>query len=173
MQRLVGKVALVTGGAMGIGGATASRLAEEGASVLIADINEETAARRVEQIRAAGGTAEWMLANTASHDDIRAMVARAEELWGGLNILVNNAAGRPASNGSAIDVSEEAWDGAMSVLVKAMFLGAKYAVPVMQRSGGGSIINLSSVHGLLTAPKRLVYETGKTAVIGLTRQMAC
>jgi NAD(P)-dependent dehydrogenase (short-subunit alcohol dehydrogenase family) len=176
VKRLEGKVAIVTGGAMGIGGATSSRLAEDGAKVLIADINMETAGRRAESIRAAGGTAETISVNTGSHDDIRAMVARAEELWGGLNILVNNAYGPTQSGpaaGSALDVTEEAWDGAMAVLVKSMFLGAKYAVPVMQRSGGGAIVNLSSVHGLLAAPKKLVYETGKTAVIGLTRQMAC
>jgi NAD(P)-dependent dehydrogenase (short-subunit alcohol dehydrogenase family) len=161
---------------MGIGGATSGRLAEEGAKVLIADINEEAASRKADEIRAAGGTAETIHVNTGVHDDIRAMVARAEELWGGLNILVNNAYGPTLSGpaaGSALDVTEEAWDGAMAVLVKSMFLGAKYAVPVMQRSGGGAIVNLSSVHGLLAAPRKMVYEAGKTAVIGLTRQMAC
>jgi NAD(P)-dependent dehydrogenase (short-subunit alcohol dehydrogenase family) len=176
VQRLAGKVAIVTGGAMGIGGATAERLAEEGAKVLIADVNQDAANRRADRVRAAGGTAETTRADTGVHDDIRAMVARAEELWGGLNILVNNAYGPTAAgpaSGSAIEVTEEAWDGAMAVLVKSMFLGAKYAVPVMQRSGGGAIVNLSSVHGLLAAPKKLVYEAGKTAVIGLTRQMAC
>ena len=161
---------------MGIGGATSSRLAEEGAKVLIADINEETAAKRADAIRAAGGTAETIRVDTGVHADIRAMVERADELWGGLNILVNNAYGPTQSGpaaGTAVDVTEEAWDGAMAVLVKSMFLGAKYAVPVMARSGGGSIVNTSSVHGLLSAPKKMVYEAGKTAVIGLTRQMAC
>ncbi len=176
MQRLAGKVAIVTGGAMGIGGATSVRFAEEGAKVLVADINQDAANRKADEIRSAGGTAETIRIDTGSHDDIRAMVARAEELWGGLNILVNNAYGPTASGpaaGSALEVTEEAWDGAMAVLVKSMFLGAKYAVPLMERSGGGSIVNLSSVHGLLMAPKKLVYEAGKMAVIGLTRQMAC
>ncbi|MDP8922587.1 MAG: SDR family oxidoreductase [Chloroflexota bacterium] len=176
MQRLAGQVAIVTGGAMGIGGATAVRLAEEGAKVLIADVNQEAAARKADEIRSAGGTVETIRADTGSHDNIRAMIGRADELWGGLHILVNNAYSPTesgAESGSALDVSEEAWDRGMAVLVKAMFLGAKYAVPLIERSGGGSIVNLSSVHGLLMAPKKLVYEAGKTAVIGLTRQMAC
>jgi len=176
MQRLAGRVAIVTGGAMGIGGATAVRLAEEGAKVLIADINVEAAGRKADEILSAGGTVETLRADTGSHDDIRAMIRRAEDLWGGLHILVNNAYSPTedgASAGSALDVTEEGWDRGMAVLVKSMFLGAKYAVPVMERSGGGSIVNLSSVHGMLVAPKKLVYEAGKTAVIGLTRQMAC
>ena len=176
MKRLEGKIAVVTGGAMGIGGATAARLAEEGAKVLIADINQEAAARKADEILSAGGTVETMRADTGSHEDIRAMISRAEELWGGLNILVNNAYSPTEdgeSAGSALEVTEAGWDRGMAVLVKSMFLGAKYAVPVMERSGGGSIVNLSSVHGLLMAPKKLVYEAGKMAVIGLTRQMAC
>ena len=176
MQRLAGRAAIVTGGAIGIGGATAVRLAEEGASVLIADLDEVAAGRRADEIRAAGGTAEVTQADAGSHDDIRAMIGHAERLWGGLHILVNNAYSPTESGaeaGSALDVPEGAWDRGMAVLVKSMYLGAKYAVPIMQRSGGGSIVNLSSVHGLLMAPKKLVYETGKAAVIGLTRQMAC
>ncbi len=175
MQRLAGQVAIVTGGAMGIGGATAVRLAEEGAKVLIADVNQEAAARKADEIRSAGGTVETIRADTGSHDNIRAMIGRADELWGGLHILVNNAYSPTesgAESGSALDVSEEAWDRGMAVLVKSMFLGAKYAVPVMERSGGGSIVNISSVHGLLMAPGSLVYEAGKSAVIGITRQTA-
>ena len=100
------------------------------------------------------------------------MVSKAVELWGRLDILVNNAFSTKEPDGSAVDLSEEAWDYAMNVLVKSMFLGAKYAVPEIQKSGKGSIINISSVHGLLMAPKKLVYEAGKSSVIGVTRQMA-
>ncbi len=176
-MRLADKVAIVTGGAMGIGGATAVRLAEEGAKVLIADIDTDAAGRKADEILSAGGTVETIRTDTGSHDDIRAMVRRAEELWGGLHILVNNAYSPTGGNGgvagSALEVTEEGWDWGMSVLVKSMFLAAKYAVPLMERSGGGAIVNLSSVHGLLAAPKKLVYEAGKSAVIGLTKQMAC
>ena len=172
-QRLAGQVAIVTGGAWGIGGATARRLAEEGASVLIADVDGEAAERNATTIREAGGDAATLVADVAKHDDIRAMVDEAVRRWGRLTILVNNAYrfGSEAS-GSAVEVSEEAWDGALAVLMKSIFLGTKYAVPAMQRAGGGSIVNISSVHGLLMAPGSLVYEAGKSAVIGITRQTA-
>jgi NAD(P)-dependent dehydrogenase (short-subunit alcohol dehydrogenase family) len=175
MGRLEGQVAIVTGGAAGIGGATARRFAEEGAKVLIADINEASAQANIERIRAAGGTAELLVVDTGKHEDIKAMVARAVELWGSLRILVNNAYSPSGadSKGGAVEVPEEAWDRGMAVLVKSMYLGTKYAVPEMRKAGGGSIVNLASVHGLLMAEKSLIYETGKTAVIGITKQMAC
>ena len=175
MERLAGQVAIVTGGATGIGGATARRLAEEGARVLIADINLQLANENADRIKSAGGTAEVMEADAGNHDDIKAMIQRAVDLWGSLQILVNNAYSPSGADtaGGALEVSEEAWDRGMAVLVKSMFLGAKYAVPHMRRAGGGSIVNLSSVHGLLAAPKSLIYEAGKFAVIGVTKQMAC
>lgn len=175
MPRLTGQVAIVTGGAQGIGGATARRLAEDGASVLIADVDEATAQRNVERIRAAGGTAEHTRTDVSRHDDIRAMVEAAVARWGKLDILVNNAYSPVSSDvrGSAVDVPDEAWDLAMAVLIKSIYLGTKYAVPEMEKAGGGSIVNLASVHGLLQAPGALVYEAGKSAVIGVTRQMAC
>ena len=108
------------------------------------------------------------------------MIQEAVHRWGRLDYLVNNAfsvAGGGLDSGSisggAVDVSEVAWDRGMAVLVKSIFLGVKYAVPVMRRTGGGSIVNLSSVHGLMMAEGFLVYEAGKSAVIGVTRQMAC
>jgi NAD(P)-dependent dehydrogenase (short-subunit alcohol dehydrogenase family) len=175
MGRLEGQVAIVTGGATGIGGATARRFAEEGAKVLIADINLQIANENVDRIKSAGGTAEVIVTDTGKHADIKAMVEKAVGLWGGLNILVNNAYSPTGADGAggATEISEEAWDRGMAVLVKSMYLGAKYAVPEMRKSGGGSIVNLSSVHGLLTAPKSLIYEAGKFAVIGVTKQMAC
>ena len=93
---------------------------------------------------------------------------------GRLDILVNNAYS-PAhgpDTGSALDVTEERWDFEMGVLAKSIFLGVKYAVPQMRKTGAGSIVNIASVHGLLMAPGKLVYEAGKSAVIGMTRQMA-
>jgi NAD(P)-dependent dehydrogenase (short-subunit alcohol dehydrogenase family) len=174
MNRLAGQVAIVTGGAQGIGGATARRLAEEGASVLIADVDGETAETNAASIRGAGGDAATILADVGKHADIRAMVDAAVARWGKLNILVNNAYNPIAGDdgGSAVTVSEEAWDRGLAVLTKSVYLGAKYAVPAMQRSGGGSIVSMSSVHGLLMAPNSLIYETGKMAVIAMTRQMA-
>ena len=173
MSRLTGQAAIVTGGAMGIGGATSRRLAEEGAKVLVADVDMEAAEANVAGIRQDGGVAEPFRADVGRHEDIRAMVARAVELWGRLDILVNNAYGSvPGSGGSALEVSEEGWDAGMGLLVKSHFLAVKYAIPEMEKGGGGSVVNISSVHGLLMAPNSLVYEAGKSAVIGATKQMA-
>ncbi len=173
-MRFRGKTALVTGGASGIGGAVSRRLASEGAAVLIADINEETASANVERIRDAGGTAEAVRTDVGVHDDVRAMVKRAVSLWGRLDILVNNAySPGEGHTGTAVDVTERQWDEGMGVLVKAIYLGVKYAVPEMRKSGGGSIVNISSVHGLLGTPGGLVYQAGKSAVIGVTKEMAC
>lgn len=174
MQRLEGQVAIVTGGAQGIGGATARRLAEEGASVLIVDVDAETAEKNARTIREAGGTAAIFNGDVGKHADVRGMVDEAVRRWGKLNILVNNAYNPSGGDegGSALQVTEEAWDRGLAVLIKSIFLGTKYAVPAMEQAGGGSIVNLSSVHGLLQAPRSLVYEAGKSAVIGMTRQMA-
>lgn len=173
MGRLEGKVAIVTGGAQGIGGATARRLAEEGAKVLIADIDVAMAEANADRIRAAGNEADVVRTDVGNSTDIKMMVGRAVENWGRLDILFNNAFDvLTASSGSAVDLPEEVWDTKMSVLLKAVFLGAKYAIPEMRKVGGGSIVNTSSVHGMFGAPGVLIYETAKHAVIGATRQMA-
>jgi|SRR5579859_2442882 len=172
-QRLVDRVAVVTGGAQGIGGATARRLAEEGARVLVVDVDAAAAARNVEAIHAAGGVAEALESDVGTEDGVRAMVERAVSTWGKLDIVVNNAyAGIGGPKVDAVRVTEESWDRSMNIGLKAMFRAAKYAVPHMRQAGGGSIVNLSSVHGLLASPGSLVYETLKAGVIGLTRQLA-
>jgi NAD(P)-dependent dehydrogenase (short-subunit alcohol dehydrogenase family) len=171
--RLDGQVAIVTGGAWGIGGATARRLAADGARVLIADRDGDGARANVARIEHAGGTAASTTVDVADSTHIEAMVNRAVERWGRLDILFQNAYSDGARHqGSAEELPELAWDEAMSILVKALYLGAKHAVPHMRAAGGGSIVNTASVHGLLVAPGRLAYEAGKSAVIGMTRQMA-
>ncbi len=167
------RVAIVTGGATGIGGAIARRLAADGERVLIADIADELSASNVAQIEAAGGTAAAIHSDVSRHDDIREMIQDAVDRWGRLDILVNNAfPAMEALPGGVEEVTEEQWDFGMSLLVKALFLGAKYAVPEMRRVGGGHIVNIASVHGLLMAKDYLVYEAGKSAAIGVTKQMA-
>jgi NAD(P)-dependent dehydrogenase (short-subunit alcohol dehydrogenase family) len=175
MQRLVDQVAIVTGGGQGIGGATARRLGEEGASVLIADIDDEAAAKNAATIRDAGGTVATLHADIGKSEDVRLMVDEALRRFDKLTILVNNAfaSGGPGARGSALDVTEEGWDHGMAGLTKQIFLAVKHAVPEMIKVGGGSIVNISSVHGLLMAQNALVYEAGKAAVIGMTKQMAC
>ena len=170
------QVAIVTGGATGIGGATARTLARRGAKVLIADINEELAAANVQSITDSDGTAVSMRVDVSKADDSQRMVAEAMDRWGRIDILVQNAFGvanMPAGfQGGAEDVEEDAWDYGISVLAKALYLGAKYTVPVMREGGGGNIVNLASVHSLLQAPGWLIYEAGKASVVGMTRQMA-
>ena len=172
--RFAGKTAVVTGGALGIGGGTARRLAADGASVLIADIADDAAQANVDRIIEAGGSAIAMHANMAEPADIKRMIDTAVSEFGRLDILVQNAWGAPVNQvkGSAVDVPEDGWDEGMAIMTKALYLGAKHAVPAMEKTGGGSIVNISSVHGLLMAPANLVYEAAKSAVIGMTRQMA-
>ena len=175
MGRLSGMSAVVTGGALGIGGGTARRLARDGADVLIVDVEEGAANANAERIRSAGGNAVAITGDVAQEEVARGMVERAVAEFGRLDILVQNAyGGNSDREGSAVDVSPAAWREGMDLLTGALFLGAKYAVPAMESSGGGGrIVNISSVHGLLMSPGSLVYEAGKSAVIGMTRQMAC
>ena len=173
MPRLSGQVAIVTGGAQGLGGATATRLAEEGAKVLVADIDLEKARAKVEGIRSQDNEAEALRVDVGMPGDVKAMVEAAVDRWGRLDILVNNAFNvLTAASGGAVELAEEVWDKDMTVLVKSIFVGAKYAVPEMRKAGGGSIVNVTSVHGILMAPGLLAYETAKAAAIGATRQMA-
>lgn len=176
MGRFDGQVAIVTGGALGIGGATARRLASEGAKVLIADFNDDAAEKNVKRIADEGGEAIAKHTDVGKAADIEAMVETAVERWGRLDILVQNAfsvvSGESEIHGDAVSVDEAAWDRGISVLAKALYLGAKFAVPHMRKQGAGSIVNLASVHSYLQEPGMLVYEAGKAAVWGMTRQMA-
>ena len=169
---LTDKIAIVTGGAVGIGGAIARRLAADGAKVLITDIMEEKAAENVAGIEESGGTASAYEVDISQPEQIRPMIEHAVELWGGLHILVNNAWGTLEPDGTAITLTETAFDRALIASQKAVFLSAKHGVPHIQASGGGSIVNISSVHGQLVAPSTLAYEMTKAAIIAMSRQMA-
>lgn len=173
MTNLTGQVAIITGGAHGIGGATARRLAAAGAQVLIADYDEAGALENVAQIEAAGGVAAALRTDISETTAIEAMIAHAVERWGRLDILVNNAWRGKEPDGSALTLTESAWEYAMNVMVKSHYWAARHAVPHMAQQGGGSIVNISSVHGQLMAEGKLAYEGAKSAVIGITRQMAC
>ena len=177
LARFDGKVAVVTGGALGIGGAACRRLASDGVSVVIADIADDAAEANRQRIIEAGGKAIAIHADVGVTADIKTMIQRAVDEYGRLDILVQNAFGvgteYPGMQGSAVSVEEAAWDRGMAVLAKALYLGAKFAVPEMTKTGdGGSIINIASVHSFLMIKNNLIYEAGKSAVIGMTRQMA-
>ena len=173
MIRLDGKVAIVTGGAQGVGGGISRCLARSGAKVLIADIDIATAKNTSKEINNSGAEACALKVDVTSFDDLKNMIAVAQSEWGQLDILVNNAYNSSdAQRGGVLEVSEEQWQKDINSLVTSVYAGSKYAIPVMAATGGGSIVNISSVHGLLVARKALTYETGKSAVIALTKQMA-
>ena len=176
MSRLEGQVAIITGGALGIGGATARKLASEGAKVFIADFNDAAATENVERINQAGGSATASHVDVSISEDIGRMVNEAVDLYGRIDILVQNAfgvmAGESKIHGTALTVEEDNWNYGIDVLLKALYLGPKNAIPHMRVNGGGNIINLASVHSLLQEPGMLVYEAAKAGVVGMTRQMA-
>ncbi len=172
MSTFQDKVAVITGGAMGIGGATARRLAAEGARVLIADANLAAAEANVARIAQAGGIAHAVQTDISRQEEVEGMIEGVVAQWGRLDILVNNAYNSKERDGSAVTLTDSALDYAMTVMVKAQVWSTRYAVPHMQKGGGGSIVNIASVHGFLMAPNKLAYEVGKSAVIGMTKQMA-
>lgn len=176
MGRLDGKTAIVTGGALGIGGATSRRLASEGARVLIADYDEAAGQENARRIIQAGGEAVASKIDVSKGADIQRMTEETMDRWKRIDILVQNAFSvvnmESKIYGDAVSVPEEMWDAGMAVLAKAVYLGAKHVVPHMRNQGGGAIVNLGSVHSVLQEWDNLVYETGKAAVLAMTRQMA-
>jgi NAD(P)-dependent dehydrogenase (short-subunit alcohol dehydrogenase family)/molybdopterin converting factor small subunit len=165
LLRLDGKVALVTGSAQRIGRAIAGEFAGQGARVVIADVQDEAGQRAAAEIDGA-----FVHADVSRHDDIRNMVAFAIERFGRLDILVNNA--HWEKHGTVVELDEADWDKSFAVLLKALYLGCKYAIPEMQKVGGGSIVNISSVHGSGVSDRYVTYQSAKAAVIHFTRQVA-
>ncbi|MEX1021032.1 MAG: glucose 1-dehydrogenase [Litorilinea sp.] len=172
MSNLQDRVAIVTGGGRGIGGATARRLAAAGARVYVADKDGAAAAENAARILDAGGSAVAAAVDVSEHDQYAAMVENAAAQWGRLDIIVNNAYGRHEPDGSALTVTDSAFDYGLTIMAKTILWSARYGVPHLRAHGHGSIVNIASVHGFLYAPGSLVYETGKAAVIAMTKQMA-
>jgi NAD(P)-dependent dehydrogenase (short-subunit alcohol dehydrogenase family) len=168
--QLQGKVALITGAGSGIGRATARLFAAEGAAVAAADIRIGTAEETVSLIRAAGGEAVAIQADVSRRADTAAAVLAVQQAWGRLHILFNNAG--VLLPGTVEDLSEEDWDRTLAVNLKSIFLTGKAAVPLLRRSGGGSIINMASSAGLVAEKAIAAYCASKGGVVMLTRQMA-
>ena len=136
MGRFDDRAAIVTGGALGIGGGCARRLAGDGASVLIVDINEESGLETVKEIRAAGGKVELMIGDVANESVAFDMVEKSMSLFGRLDLLIQNAYGGGSdTTGSAVDVTQQAWSKGMDLLVGALYLAAKFGGPAMEESG--------------------------------------
>lgn len=167
MARLDGKVALISGAASGIGRASARMMADEGARVALADIDEAGGA---EAARALGEKAIFVRLDVTSEDDWIAAVARARDAFGALHVLVNSAGVSVLKDVEHTTLEE--WRFVQSVNVEGVFLGCKHAIPAMRASGGGSIINLSSVSGLVGGHNLAAYNASKGAVRLLTKSVA-
>jgi NAD(P)-dependent dehydrogenase (short-subunit alcohol dehydrogenase family) len=170
MNELSGKVALITGGASGIGRATAILFAQEGAAVAIADIDEEQGRAVVREIESQGGRSLFILCDVTGAEDCQQAVETTLGRLGQLDILFNNAG--IIRRADVVETTEAEWELVMDVNVKSIFLMCKFAVPYMARSGGGAIINASSGWGLRGGRKAASYCASKGAVVNLTRAMA-
>jgi NAD(P)-dependent dehydrogenase (short-subunit alcohol dehydrogenase family) len=168
--RVDGKVAIVTGGAAGIGRAAAELLAAEGASVVVTDIDTREGEIVVKGITANGGTAIFRKQNVVDEPLWNAIVSETVETYGKLDILVNNAG--IATGGPITEMTLESWRNLMEVNVDSVFLGTKHSIPAMTASGGGSIINISSVAGIKGAPGLTAYNATKGAVRLFTKGVA-
>ena len=167
MRRLDGKRAIVTGAGAGIGRAIALRMAEEGAHVLVADVDEESAREVASELE---GDSLVHQADVTKAEEVEALVRRATDEWGGLDVMVNNAGVGVAA--STIETSEEDYERVMEVCVRGTFLGMKYAIPAIRDSGGGSVTNMSSIAALVGLNERAVYSAAKGAILSLTRAAA-
>ncbi len=167
------KVAIVTGGAVGIGAAAALAFARERASVSVADIDREAGRKLLERMRAEGLRGLFVEADVSKAADCRRAVAETVSSFGGVDILVNNAGIQPVSAYLTVEETpEEVWDRILNVNLKSHFLMSKYAIPEMRKRGGGVIINTASVQGLQSQKRVPAYAASKGGVLSLTRQMA-
>jgi 2-hydroxycyclohexanecarboxyl-CoA dehydrogenase len=168
--RLDGKVAAITGGASGIGEATARLFVEEGARVAIADMDAERGRMVADEIKAAGGEVVFIEAHMEREADAFNFIRRTVEQYGRLDILVNNAGMRLYQ--TVVEASEESWDAILGVNLKGYAFCAKAAIPEMRKLGGGSIVNVASQRAFVAGGNMVQYDATKAAVTGLTRGMA-
>jgi NAD(P)-dependent dehydrogenase (short-subunit alcohol dehydrogenase family) len=169
-KRLETKVAVITGSTSGIGRASAELFAEQGASVVISGRRRELGQEVVDGIVARGGTASYCYADVSVSEEVVSLIGHAIETYGRIDVLMNNAySGKSAS---VLDLTEAEWDASYAVMLKAPILACKTVLPHMIEQGGGSIVNTSSVHGILAGRANAPYNTFKAALINLTRQMA-
>ena len=170
MDRVKDKVAIVTGGGSGIGEATSKLLAREGARVAVVDIDDENGQRVAKEIKAAGGKADFWHMNIASEKEVEQTFADVNKKFGKLNILVNNA-GIVGKAGPTHELAAEDWDTVMNVDLRGTFFCSKHAIPYILKTGGGSVVNVSSIMGMLGGPA-LAYNTAKGGVRNMTKSDA-
>ena len=170
MTRFAGRSVIVTGGAHGIGRASALRFASEGASVAVVDVRDEEGRAVADECAAAGGRGAAYLADVSDAGEVAAVVAQIADDLGGIDIVHSNA-GRLTA-GTVLEVPLEEWERIFAVNVRSMFLIARSVIPVMRGRGGGAIVTTGSISGLFGEPGLAAYTASKAAVINLTRQLA-
>ncbi len=172
-MRLEGKVALITGGASGMGKVASSMFAAEGARVVLTDVSDEAGEAVASSIQGAGGQAAFVHADISKEADAKAMVEAAVSLFGRLDVLYNNAGIMMGTDGSVDTTDESVWDKTLAINVKGVAFGCKYGVPAMIAGGGGSIINVASfVAWMGAATSQTAYTASKGAVLAMTREIA-
>jgi NAD(P)-dependent dehydrogenase (short-subunit alcohol dehydrogenase family) len=169
-MRLAGKVAVITGAASGIGRATATRFAQEGAKVVVADINQAGGEACAQQIKAAGGQAVFIKTDVSQEADLQNMIEVAVSTYGGLDILHNNAYWTEAK--TATETTNENWQQTLDVTLRCVFLGSKLAVSHLRARGGGVILNTASVQSVVGVSGYAAYQAAKGGVMSLTRALA-
>ncbi len=168
MDRLNGKVAAVTGGSVGIGAAVVRRMAEEGAKVAILDRDDKEGQALARELKECGLTANYWHCDVTDEQQVKRILDEVTDTFGNLTVLVNNA-GISGPNKPTHELSEEEWDIVQNVNVKGVFFCTKHAIPQMKKAGIGSIINLSSIYGLVSAPDVPPYHASKGAVRLMTK----
>jgi NAD(P)-dependent dehydrogenase (short-subunit alcohol dehydrogenase family) len=172
-MRLENKVAVITGAGSGIGRESALLFSKEGARVVVADVNDDAGRSVVEELRSAGGEAVYVHADVSKSGEAEAMVRTAEESFGRLDVLFNNAGISHPKDDDAVATDEEVWDLTLNINLKGVFLGCKHGIPALRRAGGGSIINTASFVAVLgAATPQLAYTASKGGVLAMTRELA-
>ena len=171
---LTDKVAVIAGGATGIGAATATRLAAEGALVVVGDVSADGATATAESIRGSGGTAAAVTFDLADPDSVRALIDSAVAEFGGVDLLFNVGSDMNMLGGDTdvVDMDFAVWDRTMTVTLRGYVASMKYAIPVMLSRGGGAIVNMSSAAAFIVEPQRPAYATAKAGIGALTRHVA-
>lgn len=172
-MRLKDKVALITGAGSGIGRETALVFAAEGAKIVVVDVNDAAGNETVALLKKQGGEAVYVHADVSKAVDCEKMVNVAEQTFGKLNVLFNNAGIMHSNDDNAMTTDEEVWDLTMAINLKGVFLGCKYGIPALKRAGGGSIINTASFVAILgAATPQVAYTASKGGVLAMTRELA-